>query len=102
MQQTEDPEYVRRRGRWASAKVMDIYVQEVASVLYLPRLPEDTKHRIFRYANLLERMLAVAEQWDRFHFPPDTWFFIGRHGAEDACTNRGCLNVEGAGNAQCA
>ena len=50
LQQTEDSELVRRRGRWASARVMEIYLQEIAAVTYLPALPADQKKRIFAIA----------------------------------------------------
>ena len=35
LQATEDSELVRRRGRWASHKVMEIYLQEVASSTFV-------------------------------------------------------------------
>ena len=34
LQSTEDTELVRRRGRWASHRVMEIYLQEMAASLY--------------------------------------------------------------------
>ena len=40
LQTTEDGELVRRRGRWINTKVMEIYIQEVSSVFFLPRLPK--------------------------------------------------------------
>ena len=35
---SEDSELVRRRGRWINNKVMEIYVQEAASIQFLPQL----------------------------------------------------------------
>ena len=35
MDTTENPDYVRRRGRWITTKVMEIYVQEVTALTFL-------------------------------------------------------------------
>ena len=43
LQMTEDGEYTRRKGRWLSTKIMEIYVQETASLLYLKRIPETSR-----------------------------------------------------------
>ncbi|CAL1129194.1 unnamed protein product [Cladocopium goreaui] len=43
---TEDSEVVRRRGRWATIKTMEIYLQEVLYVTYVERLPQQTKEMI--------------------------------------------------------
>ena len=39
LQISEDSELVRRRGRWASHKVMEIYLQEVAAVQFIRDSP---------------------------------------------------------------
>lgn len=39
-----DAECVRRRGRWVSSKVCDIYSQEVMYTTYTEKLTEDTKN----------------------------------------------------------
>eukprot|EP00438_Fugacium_kawagutii_P012773 Skav217633 [mRNA] locus=scaffold1334:5610:19402:- [translate_table: standard] len=46
MSVSEDSELTRRRGRWLTCKVMEIYVQEVASIQFLPHLPATTKELI--------------------------------------------------------
>ena len=78
MQCTEDPEYVRRRGRWITT---NIYVQEVTAILYLPKLPGPVKDKIFLVANFFERMLSAAELWSQWQIPATAWYFLASHGA---------------------
>eukprot|EP00435_Cladocopium_sp_Y103_P053797 s2167_g17.t1 len=42
----EDSELVRRRGRWATTRTMEIYLQEVLYVTYVEQLPRETKDTI--------------------------------------------------------
>ena len=46
LQQFEDSELVRRRGRWVSTKVLEIYLQEVSTATFQTRLSETAKHKI--------------------------------------------------------
>ncbi|CAE7889207.1 mok12, partial [Symbiodinium necroappetens] len=57
---TESPDYVRRRGRWITTKVMEIYIQEVSSLMYLPRLPAETRAGLFAWANGFHEAFAFA------------------------------------------
>ena len=41
--ESESPENMPRRGRWASPKVMDIYIQEVMHTIFTEQLPKDAK-----------------------------------------------------------
>jgi hypothetical protein len=50
--ESESPENVRRRGRWASPKVMDIYIQEVMYTSFTEQLPKDAKLRIQQLASV--------------------------------------------------
>ena len=74
LQQTEDSELVRRRGRWASARVMEIYLQEIAAVTYLPALQADQKKRIFAIAVGFASVLDQAVQWTRVGIQSNVWF----------------------------
>ena len=49
--EAESPENVRRRGRWASSKVMDICIQEVMYTTFTEQLPRDAKLRIQQLAS---------------------------------------------------
>ena len=77
---TENPDYVRRRGRWITTKVMEIYVQEVSSILLLPRLPGDVKQSVFDWASVFEAVLSKAEMWHSFGIPASCWLFLAAHG----------------------
>ena len=43
LHQTESPDYVRRRGRWLSARVMEVYLQETLAVTCTAKLSPRTK-----------------------------------------------------------
>ena len=51
---TEDIELVRHRGRWQSAKMVEIYVQEVGGHRFFASLAEPTRRRITHLANCQE------------------------------------------------
>ena len=42
LQATEDSEYVRRKGRWISAKVFETYVQEAAVATFTQKMSLET------------------------------------------------------------
>ena len=44
---TENSELCRRRGRWASFKMMDIYIQETMALQYMRMIPQTTRDRWF-------------------------------------------------------
>ena len=50
LQRFEDSELVRRRGRWVSTKVLEIYLQEVSTAVFRTKLDEATRSRIDRLA----------------------------------------------------
>ncbi|CAE7242937.1 unnamed protein product [Symbiodinium sp. CCMP2592] len=81
MDMTENPDYVRRRGRWITTKVMEIYVQEVASLTFLPRLPDTVKQHIFAWAGQFAAVVDKVEAWHSFNVPPVSWKFLMAHGA---------------------
>ena len=74
LQITEDSELVRRRGRWVSPKVMEIYLQEVSSIQFLPSQPPQVRAGILEYARAFPKVFAKAEQWTRQKVPPATWY----------------------------
>ena len=55
LQQFEDSELVRRRGRWVSTKVLEVYLQEVSTATFQTKLSEGTKSK-------LERLTAAFTQ----------------------------------------
>ncbi|CAE6915907.1 unnamed protein product [Symbiodinium sp. CCMP2592] len=84
LQTTENGELVRRRGRWLNQKIMEIYVQEVSSILFLPRLPDDIAQRILETMRLFPDMLATAEVFHSSGYPATTWFTL---------VSRSCLRL---------
>lgn len=43
LHQTESPDYVRRRGRWLSARVMEVYLQETWAITCTVKISPRTK-----------------------------------------------------------
>ena len=74
LQQTEDSELCRCRGRWASARVMEIYLQEIAAATFLPLLPKIQKDRIFVFAAGFVSVLEQAQQWKQAGIKQNVWF----------------------------
>ena len=72
----DDPEKVRRRGRWFTNKVMEVYVQEVSSLQYLSRLPEGIKKEIFKWANGFEAGIRAAKSFIACHVCPSTLHYL--------------------------
>ena len=73
LQQTEDSELVRRRGRWASPKVMEIYIQEVMACLFFPELPFDTRQKVMQLAQSFAPLLEKVSLWKLQGIPRSSW-----------------------------
>ncbi|CAE7286481.1 unnamed protein product [Symbiodinium natans] len=61
LQCCEDSERVRRRGRWASPKVMEIYLQEVASSTFFPSLDLRTRELVYGFAQAFSSTLDQVQ-----------------------------------------
>lgn len=72
--ETEDSELVRRRGRWLSARVMEIYLQEVLSSTFVSRLPRRVQLRIEQLANVFPEVLEKAISFLLSGIPPIVWY----------------------------
>lgn len=55
---SEDSEFTRRRGRWITSKVMDIYTQERWAVQFMPRLPNNTKDKLLKGRSVFDWVLS--------------------------------------------
>ena len=73
LQTTEDSEYVRRKGRWISAKVFEIYVQEAAVATFNQRLTEEARERIDSLSRLFGQILDRAVFLRSSHIPEVCW-----------------------------
>lgn len=67
---TED---VRRRGRWINNKIMEIYIQEAASIQFLPKLPVDVRNTVLLGATLFPTVLDKVYWWFRCGLPEAAW-----------------------------
>ena len=71
---TEDSELVRRRGRWISAKTMEIYLQEAAAITFFPSLLPATQDRIIAAASAFPKVKSQALMFLRCSIPSATWW----------------------------
>ena len=76
LQLTEDSELVRRRGRWASHKVMEIYLQEVSSSTFIMDLSETAREKVLHLAHLFPGILAQARIWADNNIPSNCWCYL--------------------------
>ncbi|CAE7502432.1 unnamed protein product [Symbiodinium necroappetens] len=76
LQATEDSELVRRRGRWVSHMVMEVYLQEVAASTYYPGLPEATKRKVMDAAAAFPLLLDQATRWTQGNIPTGSWYYL--------------------------
>ena len=76
---TENPDLVRRRGRWASLKVMEIYLQEISFATGVSRLDEEVKSRIERLSSAFGPVLRQAVTYLDCAVPCTAWPFLFRH-----------------------
>lgn len=76
LQLTEDGEYTRRKGRWISAKVMEIYVQETASLLYLKRIPDAARELVLSVAHLFPTVFTKVCWYVKLGVAPSAWFIL--------------------------
>lgn len=58
--ETEDAEYVRRKGRWLSTRVLEIYLQEASVATYDRRMSDVTKSRIASLSKQFPSILKKA------------------------------------------
>lgn len=80
---TEDREYTRRKGRWLSQRVMEIYVQETTSLLFLKKISESSRERVLLLASLFPRLLQKAKHWNQMRLPPNMWRFLYQQEASE-------------------
>ena len=78
---SEDSELTRRRGRWLNNRTIEIYIQEITALQFLPRLPPDIKQKILTGASLFPWCLQKAA-WLFSTFVPETaWYLLFKNEA---------------------
>jgi len=73
---TENSELCRRRGRWASFKMMDIYIQETMALQYMRLIPVQTRDRILQVASSFSEVLLKAQALSKARIPLSSWFLL--------------------------
>ncbi|CAE6946248.1 unnamed protein product [Symbiodinium natans] len=76
LQVSEDAELVRRRGRWMSHRVMEVYLQEVMSSVFYPSLPVHVRENVMEAAVSFPAILEQSVQWTRQKIPTEVWYSL--------------------------
>ena len=74
-----DSELVRRRGRWATTRTMEIYLQEVLYATFVERLPKPSKETIEVCAAGFPDLFQHAKYFVSAAVPCSSWFFLLRN-----------------------
>ena len=72
--ESEDSEKVRRRGRWVTNKVMEIYLQEILYTTFAETLDRQTKIRVNQLAGNFTKILGQSVAFLNSAIPPTTWW----------------------------
>ena len=70
---------MRRRGRWATTKTMEIYLQEILYVTYVEKLPAEAKETISVCAAGFADLLKSAQYFVHSAIPCSTWYSLLRN-----------------------
>ena len=73
---TESAEMVRRRGRWISMKVMEIYLQEVQSATFMNEIDAESKQRVIFAMRAFPEVFATASAFACAKFPEQVWHYF--------------------------
>lgn len=76
---TESSELVRRRGRWASTKVMDIYLQEISVATGLVKLKPETRLKVEKLCAIFEAVVDQSIYYMHCSIPCTAWSALFRH-----------------------
>ena len=96
IQSTEDSELCRRRGRWASHKMMDIYVQETMALQYMKMISSQAKQLVLETARCFLPILDKTKRFRQAQIHETFWFqLLSRWKQFFRCNKR----VEWAGEA---
>lgn len=76
IQTTECGELCRRRGRWANYKMMEIYVQELSSLLYLRKISVLAQRKVIGVGSVFPLVLEKAKSLSKCSVPSNAWRFL--------------------------
>lgn len=76
LQQTEDSEFTRRRGRWINQKVMEIYIQATSAFQFLAAMPANVRGKVFDLCHLFPFALKFAKKNWQACIPLHAWYIF--------------------------
>ena len=76
LQQTEDGELTRRRGRWVNQRVMELYIQEVSCFQFLSAIPQKARNKVFALCDFFPDALRGADEFCSANIPWTVWFIL--------------------------
>ena len=74
LQVSENAELVRRRGRWLSSRVMEIYVQETSAARMMINLSQEQRTLIFTLAHNFLYILGRTTEFHNCPIPTKIWY----------------------------
>jgi len=80
--ETENPDLVRRRGRWLAHRTMEIYLQEVLVTTFTSKLQAPTRDKIHVLASVFPKVAVKAILFLRSAIPTQVWYQLFQ--ADDA------------------
>eukprot|EP00438_Fugacium_kawagutii_P024536 Skav223316 [mRNA] locus=scaffold200:41903:46588:+ [translate_table: standard] len=101
--QTESAELVRRRGRWISLRVMEVYLQEVAASTFMTDIPEATRDAVLLAMENFIPILQMSFAYAASKIPERTWQFLFTQGPRgvDSTVQMGEMGSKSATKATC-
>ena len=73
---SESAELVRRRGRWASFKTMEMYLQEVAASTYLNDVSSIARENVLLALRNFPELMSQIRKFVACKIPETTWYFL--------------------------
>eukprot|EP00438_Fugacium_kawagutii_P012665 Skav215620 [mRNA] locus=scaffold666:640257:644840:- [translate_table: standard] len=89
LHETEDSELVRRRGRWLSHRVMEVYLQESFVTTFIEKLDAKSRSLVEAYAGGFSSLLLRAVSFLHAGVPPSAWYFLIRGAARPPQASEG-------------
>ena len=73
---SEDGEMVRRRGRWLSQRIMEIYIQETSAIRLIQSLSPDQRATLLHLASTFLNTLHLVEIFQEASIPSSSWYIL--------------------------
>ena len=77
---SESAETVRRRGRWAANRTMEIYLQEVTAATYLNDISAESRQKVIAAMHVFVDALETAQRFHAAALPTQSWLWFFQHG----------------------